>query len=143
MKNQIYSSPNTTNQIMTGNSYEITHYRDKYLKEVDLHSHDFYELYYFISGKVSYVIDNMEYLLLPGDILLISPDNLHRPSFYENLEYERIVLWINPKYVRSLSSKTTNLGICFSQSAKEKSFLIRDYIFSEKIKDVLVNLEQL
>ena len=143
MKEVVKSSPNRTNQFMTGNSYEITHYRDKYLKDVSLHSHDFYELYYFISGNVSYVIDNVEYKLNSGDILLISPNNLHRPNFNEELEYERIVMWINPKYLKEQSTNITNLAYCFEESATTKSFLIRDYVLSEKIKSLLINLEKI
>ena len=82
-----------TRQTMQGNTYEIFRYKDSYLKEVALHHHDFYEVYFFLSGNVQYNIESRSYLLTPGDVLLISPMELHQPMFgAEHREYERIVL---------------------------------------------------
>ena len=62
-----------TRQHMRRNTYEIFRYKDAYLKEVALHHHDFYEVYFFLAGNVQYNIESRSYLLTPGDILLISP----------------------------------------------------------------------
>ena len=44
-----------TRQHMQRNTYEIFRYKDAFMKEVALHHHDFYELYFFLSGNaVSY-----------------------------------------------------------------------------------------
>ena len=134
---KIPESPQNGSQLMRDRRYEITHYRDSYLKKVSLHSHDFYELYFFISGDASYIIDNLRYKLESGDILLISPSNLHQLDMHShNVSYERIVLWINPKYVKSLSSARTNLCDGFELSNQRRNFLIRDYRFSEKSKTI-------
>ena len=82
-----------TRQTMHGTTFEIFRYKDAYLKEVALHHHDFYEVYFFLSGNVQYNIESRSYLLTPGDVLLISPMELHQPMFgSEHREYERIVL---------------------------------------------------
>lgn len=140
MKN-IPESPENGSQLMRDKRYEITHYRDTYLKKVSLHSHDFYELYFFISGDASYIIDNLTYQLQSGDILLISPSNLHQLDMHSpSISYERIVLWINPKYLRTLSSSKTNLRDGFELRNQSRNFLVRDYRFSEKIKSSLLSL---
>ena len=53
------SSPAKSSQLMSNHSYEITHYRDTYLKTVSMHSHDFFELYFFVSGDAGYIIENL------------------------------------------------------------------------------------
>ena len=84
----------TSRQKMSRNTYEIFHYRDAAMQDVALHHHDFYEVYYFLSGSVGYNIESRSYRLSPGDILLIAPHELHQPVFPEEMQgYERIVLW--------------------------------------------------
>jgi len=134
-------SPAVQSQFMSRVNYEVSHYRDPYGREISPHSHDFYELYYFISGSIDYTIDGYKFGLEPGDILLISPENLHCPDFHDpSVAYERIVLWLNPKYVKSLSTEKTDLGECFAESYGSKHYLIRNMGLSEKIKDMLLAL---
>jgi AraC-like DNA-binding protein/quercetin dioxygenase-like cupin family protein len=131
----------TSSQLMTNNSYEIMHYRNKDFQTVNLHNHDFYELYFFIAGDASYIIDNVHYKLKSGDILLISPSNLHQVDITDTSEaYERIVLWLNPRYMEKMSTQSTNLAVCFEHANNTKNFLIRDALFSEEIKFALFAL---
>jgi AraC-like DNA-binding protein len=117
------------------------HYRNKDFQTVNLHSHDFYELYFFIAGDASYIIDNVHYKLKSGDILLISPSNLHQVDITDTNEaYERIVLWLNPRYMEKMSTHNTNLVVCFEHANNTKNFLIRDALFSEEIKFALFSL---
>jgi len=126
---------------MTNRSYEINYYRDKDFKAVSLHSHDFYELYFFVNGDASYIIENGHYKMQSGDILLISPQNLHQLDINDSNEtYERIVLWLNPKYVKRLSSSKTNLATCFTVCDKRKDFLIRDFLLSQNVNNLLTEL---
>ena len=60
-------------QVMNRADFEILHTRDTYLKDVELHHHDFFEVYFLISGDVSYTIESRVSHLMPGDLLLISP----------------------------------------------------------------------
>lgn len=104
-----------TRQSMNLHSYEIYRYRDSYLNEVALHHHDFYELFLFLSGNVNYTIESRNYKLVPGDLLIISPMELHRPIITPaQLPYERIVLWIDAAFLQQFSSDKTNLSQCFS-----------------------------
>ncbi len=137
----IPSSPSNLTQQMRNLTYEITHYRDSYPRKVSLHSHDFFELYYFVSGEVNYIIDNIRFNLQPGDILLISPDNLHQiDNINENVSYERIVLWINKKYIQSLSTDRTDLAHCFDITCTKKQFLLRDGRLSQRVRQLMRDL---
>ena len=80
----------TQRQHMLRPGYEIFRYCDSELGEVSLHHHDFYEIYLFLNGSVEYSIESRIYRLLPGDILLIGPMELHQPRIAKDHgPYER------------------------------------------------------
>ena len=131
----------SSSQLMTNRNYEINYYSDKDFSSVSLHSHDFFELYFFIAGDASYIIENGHYRLSTGDILLISPDNLHQLDIDDSrATYERIVLWLNPRYVKRLSTAATDLAECFAACARRKDFLLRDKEVSARVEALLFDL---
>ncbi len=94
--------------------FELQYKRDRYLQDVELHHHDFYEIYFLISGDVTYTIESRQYHVMPGDLLLISPRELHQICIRPEMSaYERYVLWVDPQllssYSTSLSDLTRNL----------------------------------
>ena len=87
-------------QSMTSSTFEVFHYRDAKFEGVAVHQHDFYEVYFFISGNVEYSVEGKSYHLNRGDLLLINPLELHQPRIGPDQDaYERIVLWINKNYL--------------------------------------------
>ena len=115
-----------TRQTMHRTTFEVFRYKDAYLKEVALHHHDFYEVYFFLSGNVQYNIESRSYLLTPGDVLLISPMELHQPMFGpEHREYERIVLWIDKQFLEGFSLPGQSFTACFDSSSPNHSNLLR------------------
>lgn len=97
-------------QDMIHPEYELQYKRDFGLKDVALHHHDFYEIYYLISGDVTYTIDNRICRVMPGDILIIAPKELHQVYIRsDDSPYERFVLWANPEMIKQLSSAKCNL----------------------------------
>ena len=46
-------------------SFEAKYQLSPYFKTMAFHSHDFYEIYMFLSGSVSYYIENAGYTLHP------------------------------------------------------------------------------
>ena len=116
----------TSRQKMSRNTFEIFHYRDETLQDVTLHHHDFYEVYFFLSGNVSYNIESFSYRLSPGDILLISPHELHQPVVSpEKQNYERFVLWLNPGFLQQFGTPEENMTRCFDSHEPGHSNLIR------------------
>ncbi|MGN0639085.1 MAG: helix-turn-helix domain-containing protein [Huintestinicola sp.] len=101
-------------------NYRISHNKEKYTDPIYFHSHDFYEIYFFVDGNVKYYIENESYALSKGDVLIIPPGKLHRPVIDGDQVYERYVLWISSRYA------STNRGIaCFTneiiQMTEEKN----------------------
>lgn len=113
-------------QDMVSHTFEIYHYCDAYLNEVALHHHDFYEIYYFMNGSVNYIIEGRTYNLSPGDILLISPSELHQPLFLtEKTVYERIVLWIDKQFLEQHITGDVSLTRCFDVGDPNHTNLLR------------------
>ncbi len=124
-------------QKMSGRNYEIFHYYDKARRDVELHHHDFFEIYYFISGNVEYRVEGKSYILQAGDLLLISPWVFHQPVVQEHVPYERYVLWIERGYLSQFAAYGTDISACFGPAAT----LIRPTSYQRSTMAVL--LEQL
>lgn len=116
--------PFTRRQTMIRRDFEI--YRYRYMDEVELHHHDFYEIYLLLRGSVSYTVENRIFHMRAGDLMLISPLELHQARVDSNDEpYERIVLWVDRGYLESLSSPHTSLTRCFDTTIPGHTNLLR------------------
>ncbi len=115
----------TSRQYMVNPDYEIFHYKDQPSIEVEYHNHDFYEIYFFISGKVNYIVEGKCYALNHDDILVINNKELHKPDIQKGSIYERIVLWVNPEFIKRLCNDQSNLLLCFEHPFKNKNNLLR------------------
>ncbi len=113
-------------QTMQNHDFEIFHYRDPKPNAVEVHHHDFYEVYFFVNGEVDYWVDGRIFHLQPGDLLLINPLELHRPIVKADSPlYERIVLWIDKTYLQNLSTDSTPLFRCFDNTSPTHLNLLR------------------
>ena len=91
-------------QEMSRNDIEIYHYCDAATFGVPPHRHDFYELNCLLSDSYYYHVENNRYLLKPGSLMLVRPGETHWPELEgEPRDIERIVLWLNPQFIASLS----------------------------------------
>lgn len=113
-------------QNMHKDTFEIFHYREPRPGTVEVHHHDFYEVYLLLSGDVAYWVEGRILRLQPGDLLLINPMELHRPMpDTEKPVYERFVLWINREFLESMSTEQAPLQTCFDTELPSHSHLIR------------------
>lgn len=102
--------------------YEIYHFLDKDVRNVSLHHHDFYEIFYFIDGDNRFYIEGESYTLRSGDMLLINPTELHQCFIYPSKrDYERIVFWLKPEFVQKLSSPEFDLLSCFHNKNRKRA----------------------
>ncbi len=103
-------------QTMRNQNFEIFHYNQMTPEEVTVHHHDFYEVFFFLGGKVTYRAEGQIYHLKPGDILLINPMVLHQPIIAsDSPDYERIILWVDRAYLEKIAGGENALSRCFEQ----------------------------
>lgn len=113
-------------QEMGRDDFELQYKRDTYLKDVELHHHDFFELYFLISGDVTYTIESRQYHVMPGDLLLISPRELHQLCIQPEMSvYERYVLWVDPQLLAQLSTPLSDLTKHLDPSRPKHGNLLR------------------
>ena len=99
---------------MLREDFEVFHFSGNNGEQIALHFHDFYECSLLLSGALSYQIESVSFEEQPGDLLLISPNQLHRPLFIHGTEpYERIVFWLSLPFVARLSGEGCDLSACF------------------------------
>lgn len=120
------------------------------------HFHDFYELFYFISGSAVYTVEEEYHDLNPGDALLIQPGEHHYVDFKDDSAYERYVLkfpeHLLPDFVKEklvgrsafylearkaarLFSELDELYETFSESGEELYLL-----FSNRVAEIVLTL---
>lgn len=113
-------------QEMRRPDFEIFHNKDMHLDSVGLHHHDFYEVYFFLGGKVEYRVEGRLYRLRPGDVLLLSPMELHQVAVQAGrVPYERIVLWVSRSYLAALSNGGDSLSCCFDNALSKHTNLLK------------------
>ena len=119
-------NPYTKCQTMIAPDYEVYRYRSTYMNEVELHHHDFYEVYLLLRGRVEYIVENQLYRVRPGDWMLCSPLELHQARIATDADaYERIVLWIARPFLENLSTPHTSLTRCFDTTIPGHTNLLR------------------
>ena len=59
--------------------------------KVNVHYHDWFEIYYLVSGVCHFFVDNRSYKLLPGDIVFIPQGVIHKTN-YSSPTHSRMVI---------------------------------------------------
>lgn len=105
--------------------YRLFHLATKERKEYEYHYHDFDKILLLIKGQVTYSIEGMNYELKPYDIVLVPAGQVHRPIVRGEEEYERIILYISPDYLRTFRTEEYDLRECFLRAAAEGALVLR------------------
>ena len=111
---------------------EFVH-RDTFIIKMDnliknyetLHHHDNYEILYIKKGEYRFYVDEKIYDVKPGDILLITPNTLHKLEMNDNKENERIVISFSEKILDKLSTTYTSFSDIFTHIEETKNYLTR------------------
>lgn len=75
-----------------------------------VHVHENYELYYFLRGAASYLVEGTEYELKAHDVLLIRNSETHKTKIYSPAPYERVAIHFSPALFSRLDTDGTLLA---------------------------------
>lgn len=78
------------------------HSLDSHPQDFPIHAHEMYEIFYFLSGDCSYLIEGCEYALKPHDLLVTRSAEAHKVVLHSNVPYERIVIHFHPSLLDQL-----------------------------------------
>lgn len=112
---------------MLREDFELFHNYTEHSIRTEYHTHNFYEILFFLSGAVEYEVEGRHYPLHPGDIILTNTSEVHKTIIREGKQYERYVLWIRPEFVTSINLPFPDFSFhaCFDSSVKSHYNLIR------------------
>jgi AraC-like DNA-binding protein len=92
-----------------GNNFFMNHVVTESPIDVATHIHDGYELFYFISGDLTYYIEGQAYKLCPNDLIITNSRELHRIMFNSKACYERKYIHFKPEYISSYQTDGYNM----------------------------------
>lgn len=121
--------------------FRLFHLRDVGVEEMEYHYHEFDKIVIFLSGTASYIIEGRSYFLEPGDVLLVSHHLIHKPIIDPSDPYERVVLYLDPGFIRAHSTKDADLTACFRLARRRQFALMRPE--GEQRQQLHLLLEQL
>lgn len=123
MRNDL-RSPFQARQYMLSKDFEIYYYSDLHINRVGIHTHDFYEFYFFIAGNVSLAVGNNEYKLNIGDLIIIPPNTPHNPIINKSDKYyQRFVLWVSTDFCNKLIAESAGYGYILQQALVNKKYI--------------------
>ena len=123
--------------------FRLFHLRDVGVEEMEYHYHEFDKIVIFLSGTASYIVEGRSYFLQPWDVLLVSHHLIHKPVIDPNAPYERVVIYLDPGFIRSHSTKDADLSACFRLARRRQFALMRpEGEEREILKALVAELEQ-
>lgn len=105
--------------------FKIFHIVDTYRKDFEFHYHDFNKILILLKGNINYTIEGKTYTLRPYDIVLVNEGEIHKASFNDDGEYERIIIYVLPQFINHYRDDDYNLNYCFERAKLEHSNVLR------------------
>lgn len=119
-----YQSTFNPRQHMVSKDFEIFYYDDTNLSNVKSHSHDYYEFYFFLQGKISMQIADRTFPLKSGDVLLIPPGiSHHLINQDEKTPYRRFIFWVSKDYYDELKNISSDYAYIITQAVEYNHYI--------------------
>lgn len=103
--------------------FRLFHLRGAMEESVDWHYHTFHKIIEFLGGESGYGVEGKQYLLQPGDLVLVPQGCIHRPEAEPNAPYERRILYLSPEFLRRAGG-SCDLATCFDRAREEFRFVV-------------------
>ena len=101
---------------ITGENFKLIHSGTDSLNpsRFPTHIHDHYELLFFYSGDISYVVEGKNYKLKPGDLVFTRPSIFHRIVPHSQAYYDRINILFDKSLIpQSIKKKIPNVDVFY------------------------------
>ena len=70
--------------------------------QFSMHAHEQHEIYYFVSGRASYIVEGNEYRLEGGSLMIMRAGEVHKPNIQPGYAYERMALNFGSELLRAV-----------------------------------------
>lgn len=132
----------STRQHMLSKDFEIYYYSEVSATQVKRHTHEYYEIYLFLEGDVMMEIDNRQYPLKWGDIVLIPPHTMHRAIIRnDTIPYRRFIFWVSQEYCNQLMTVSCDYVYLLQHIQTVKNYIFHnDVVTFHAIQTKVVHL---
>ncbi len=118
----------STRQYMLSRDFEVYYYSDRVLPNVEAHTHDYFEFYFFIEGNIIMYIDGKQFAPSPGTMIIIPPNLPHFARLMDgNVPYRRIVFWVTEDFIDSLGKTSLDYKYLSDKTLKANNFSISKF----------------
>ena len=107
-------------------------------KDFSMHMHDFLELYYFVSGSGTYVVEGSEYKLETGDIILLNSSEAHYFKIDKTIPYTRLTILFDRDIFQNLDEEEFLLAP-FQNRENGHNNQYKNYDFESSTHTILMN----
>lgn len=98
------------------------------------HYHDYYEVYYLLSGHRHYYIENKIYSIKKGSILFINKNEIHKSVDTDIADHERLVLYFSSAFLGRYQDEQDQLILTpFTDGNRKIQFDMRDQSYVERL----------
>lgn len=130
-------------QYMEAANFELYYYHDsKMNKRTGLHTHPYYEFYFFLEGHAEAQVNKEHYMLAYGDILIVPPRVSHGIFVHDfDIPYRRFDLWMSVPFYNNLVNMSGDYAYAVNKASNENRHVIHtDRITFNSILSKLFNI---
>ena len=130
-------------QYMLSEDFELYYYHDtKPGVRTGLHSHPYYEFYFFLEGHAEAQVGKERYALNYGDIILVPPKTSHGIFVNDfDIPYRRFDLWVSTPFFGHLLNQSSDYGYAMDKASSENRHVIHtDRITFNSLLSKLFNI---
>lgn len=118
----------TTRQYMLERDFEIYYYSDRVLPNVEVHTHDYFEFFFFLEGNIIIYIDGKQFVPTPGTMIVIPPNMPHYARLIDgDTPYRRIVFWITEDFLNNLGVSSKEYLYLTNRAKTSDNFIINKF----------------
>ncbi len=127
-------------QYMLSTNFELYYYSDLHFKNVAIHSHNYYEFYFFLKGDVEMLIDGVPHPLAEGDVIVVPPGILHQARILDpEKAYSRIVFWISRDSYEALTRLSSSYTYITEYAKMNRTYIFHfDPIAFNDLRSILL-----
>lgn len=119
-----YQSPFNPRQYMVSKDFEIFYYDDIHFSNVKIHSHNYYEFYFFLQGEIDLNIGGTTFPMTAGDVVLIPPGIPHHIfNRDESIPYRRFVFWVSQEYYEQIKKMSPDYSYIVTQAVEKSHYV--------------------
>lgn len=129
-------------QMPPGQTFEAYHLTDTTAQPRVMHSHEYYEIYFFLRGSIRIIIEDVDVCPQHGDVLIFPPRCMHRNIHISADEpYERFYLYATRETVQSVRNGEFQLAQELDALLKANGYLF--HLSEPALKELLRRTDEI